>query len=59
MSVSKIIAGSQPKVLHLILWFLLVFYFQFVVILAGCMPYLCIFVEEVVTLLGVITDKWM
>ena len=22
-------------------------------------PYLCIFVEEVVTLLGAITDKWM
>ena len=24
-----------------------------------CMPYLCIFVEEVVTLLGAITDKWV
>ena len=23
------------------------------------MPYLCIFVEEVVTLLGAITDKWV
>ena len=23
------------------------------------MPYLCIFVEEVATLLGAITDKWM
>ena len=23
------------------------------------MPYLCIFVEEVITLLGAITDKWV
>ena len=23
------------------------------------LPYLCIFVEEVVTLLGAITDKWV
>ena len=35
MTGSKIIAGSQPKVWHLVLSFLLVFYFKVVVILAG------------------------
>ena len=38
--------------------FLLVFYFQLLSYWLG-MPYLCIFVEEVVTLLGATTDKWV
>ena len=41
----KIIAGSQAKVWRLILKFLLVFYFQFVVILAG-VCHICAFLLE-------------
>ena len=59
MAGSKIIAGSQAKVCHLI-------FFDFVGVLPPfcCnigwgMPYLCIFVQEVVTLLVAITDKWV
>ena len=43
MAGSKIIAGSQPKLWHLILWFLLVFYFQFDVVLAE-VCHICAFV---------------
>ena len=57
MTGSKIIAGSQSNEKHLI--FLV---FVSVVLPMCChigwgMPYVCIFVEEVVMLLGAITDK--
>ena len=57
MAGSKIIAGSESKVPNFVV--------VVSVLLPICchigwgMPYLCIFVEEVVMLLGAITDKWV
>ena len=57
MAGSKIIAGSQPKLRHLILYFLVSVLPPICCHIGWGLSYLCIFVEEVVTLLGVITDK--
>ena len=57
MTDSKIIAGSPSIKWHLILKLLSVFYCRFVVKIAGGMPYPCFFVEEIVPLLGEMTDK--
>ena len=53
----KIIAGSQPKECHLFCIFVTV-ELSICCHIGWGMPYLCITVEEVVTLLGAITDKW-
>ena len=57
MTGSKMIAGSPSKKWHLILKLLTVFLLQICDQICRGMPYPCIFVEEVVHLLGVITDK--
>ena len=57
MTGSKIIPGSPSKKWHLILKLFSVFYCKFVVKKYLGMPYLCIFVEEVVPLLGAMADK--
>ena len=57
MTCPKIIAGSPSNKWHLILKLLEVFYCKVVVQFVGDMPYLCIFVEEVVALLREMTDK--
>ena len=59
MTGSKMISGSPSKIWHLILKLLLVFYCQFVVKFAGVCHICAFFVEEVVPLLGTMTDKWV
>ena len=52
MTGSKIIAGSPSKVWHLILQLLSVFFLPICCHIGSGMPYLSIFVDEVVPLLG-------
>ena len=59
MAGSKIIAGSRPKVWHLIFAVIVSVLLPICCHIGWGMPYLCIFVEEVVTLLGAIIDKWV
>ena len=57
MTGSKIIAGSPSKKWHLILKLLYGVLLQICGQICWGMPYPCIFVEEVVPLLGEMTDK--
>ena len=57
ISGSKIIAGPPSKTWHLILKLLYVFYCKFVAKFAGVCHIPVFFVEEVVPLLGTMTDK--
>ena len=58
MAVSKIIADSQPKKTPNFVVFVSVL-LQICCHIGWGIPYLRIFVEEVVTFLGAITDKWV
>ena len=57
MTGSKIIAGSPSKKWHLILKLFVSVLLQICGPICRGMPYPCIFVEEVVPLLGEMTDK--
>ena len=56
---SKIVAGSYSKVWHLICAVVASVLLPTYCLIDRGMPYLCIFVEEVVMLLGAIIDKWV
>ena len=56
MTGSKIIAGSPSEKWHLIFWVVVSVLLQICGQICQGMPYPCIFVEEIVQLIGAMTD---